>query len=1017
MVLEGGCVPVVRNGSVVHRRTPTRCQSLHQWPGLGLNAVQHREASGLIVEAWGRGRGTDCSATGARRAAAAAIQGPKQLSFPSCSTSRRSGTMGYITDTYGSVNNTISFANRTLSFATKFTAARREALAQKDGYLAAEYSPDFSYGARDLRQKLMRDLALAPNQALTAQQVWDLFYPAIIFAAILFVIAGVFIPIGIYMCAKIHPALVKRFVERPKSMYKPFSCKRLWFPILVLLATLAFGLWSLVLIIHGNIEFTQNLNVAKQAEEDLFLLAQIKILGIGPVVNFMLQDLNDTVRLAMTGLAQNFNVTAVTVGITPEVNAIEASVGGAKTASGSVNGYTTALQTASGGLETTYGALNQSATGFNQRGRDGLNGPINFPGSTDTYRLQPPVAFPNAPLNPPAKVKNATDEMFAFLGNASAGLNGALAEMERRLANYSGENLARTIQQAVNNSVTAAQENLLPQVQGSIANLSNTYQSSVVPISDDLDTAAQQFDNVIGFLARIDTARSILTYVAAGLSALCLLVIFIAMFAKSPRWAGHCLLASFALGIICFIVAALYLAIGVSVGAACAAVQQDNLEALLPTINQVAGTNLVKAHVDAFRLARSECAAGTNGLQVAVDVARSLLQAGINVGLDPATLTNVQTALDRVVAAASNNATVGQAVNAGIGRVPGLVNQGLEYVNAAVDLAIDSTKVVIRQVTKPLVNQASADAYTTAQVGATGQLPGLAAPGGTAGRAQSSNPARVAEAETLLQQTAGTLNTDWNGIDAAQGASYRTAQSAVLSNANSLDASVASLEENLTALKGGATDLANTTLRLVSAEAQNFVANGLDPVTQAFSSFAESTQALLLSLTACRNIIQDTYVLQNAVCEGVLRANDELWFGFLIVAFIWTVGTLLLFYALKKVWDTDEAWRWFGREKPMASETAEKYILSDQQKQNNVEHGADWGAVGGYDAKLATNGAAPAPMADYSMPAAAPAAYPPVQVTAAAPGALEVAAPVPAPATIEITAPASAVPVVDPAKI
>lgn len=179
---------------------------------------------------------------------------------------------------------------------TVFTAERREALALPASYIATEYTPDFSNGPRQFRISTMQSKALQEGQAMTAQEVWNLFYPAIILAIILVFISGIMVPIGIYMCAKIHPALTKGFVEKPKDWSKPWSWKRHLLPVLIILAAFAFWVWSLILIFHGTNEFTSNLNIAKSAGEDLLSLATVKLLGIGPVGNFMIQGAFGSLR-------------------------------------------------------------------------------------------------------------------------------------------------------------------------------------------------------------------------------------------------------------------------------------------------------------------------------------------------------------------------------------------------------------------------------------------------------------------------------------------------------------------------------------------------------------------------------------------------------------------------------------------------------------------------------------------------------------------------------------------------
>ena len=301
---------------------------------------------------------------------------------------------------------------------------------------------------------------------------------------------------------------------------------------------------------------------------------------------------------------------------------------------------------------------------------------------------------------------------------------------------------------------------------------------------------------------------------------------------------------------------ALYLAIGVAIGAACGAIEQDNLEALIPTINFVGGINLVTAHVDAFRNARAECARGTNGIQVAIDTIQFLQVAGVNVPVDQATLGNIERSVQQIGAAVASNETVNGAFQTFLGRVPRAINTGVELAQAGIQAAQEGAQFALRQVTKPLIAQASTDPYTPAFRSALTDLSGLAT--SAAGRAQSSDPARVAEAETLLQQQSAALDTTWNGIDGREGAALETSQDAVEASARGADSSLEQFDRDMTALQGDVNDLANTTFILLQAEAANFSVNGLPAVQESFSSFGTSAASLVRELTSCEQIIQDT---------------------------------------------------------------------------------------------------------------------------------------------------------------
>jgi hypothetical protein len=441
------------------------------------------------------------------------------------------------------------------------------------------------------------------------------------------------------------------------------------------------------------------------------------------------------------------------------------------------------------------------------------------------------------------------------------------------------------------------------------------------------------------------------TFILAAFGVFCLLVVLICMLTRSPRAVGHCLLASFTLGIISLLFAALYLSIGVVIGATCGALEGNNLNALIPTVNQIAGTSITPGMVNAVLLARSQCAAGIGGIQVAVEVVKALQTAGALSGdFDPATVDKIQdgiTQIELFVNGTTSN-QIDTAIEAAAAEIPNKVNQGLGFAQTAMQLALEATDAMLTNAVRPLVRAASTDPYSAGLRTATAEVASLGAAGGTAGRAASSNPARVAEAVALLQASAASLQTTWDSIDILEGAAVNTANAAVLASAEGADISLEQFKLAMQSFGGHAVDLANVTLRLVGAEAANFTQYGLPPIKSAMRSFGAGAKSMLESLAACKSIVEDTYVIQNAVCQGVSRASDQLWLGLLIQGFLWTVGTLLLFYAIKKVWNTDAGWRWFGRAAPMPAYDAERYELNGRQKLTNVEHpaiiGGDWSA-------------------------------------------------------------------------
>lgn len=575
-------------------------------------------------------------------------------------------------------------------------------------------------------------------------------------------------------------------------------------------------------------------------------------------------DLNKTITGAVSGLRKDIDVNNIATAIDPEIKSISADFGRAKVALDLTNKNVSGLDTAWRAENASYQALVPAANAWADKTKKQLNVDQPFPSGDGTYRLNPPLALPDQTITTPPNVRNATEELLKTLNEGTNSVTQTLAKAESAFAGYNSTQFTQTVEKAVNESVVGAQEVLQPKVQAAIQQLQAVYNSTLAPFNVYVNSAAEQFTNVFNFLLKIDGARNVLTIIAGVLSAIAMIVVLAAMFARSPRWTGHCLLASLAFGIICLIVGALYLAISVSIGAACGAIEQDNLKALIPTINQVAGTNIVPAYVDAFRLARSECAKGVNGVQVGIDTIQALQAAGVNVPVDQATLGNFERAVNNIAAAATDNQTIANALKNVGDRIPRAINAGIELAQAGVQAAQDAARIALRQVTKPLLSQATTEPYTPAMRAGVATLDGLAKTGGTVGKAISSDPARVAEAETLLNTQASILDKEWQGIDSKEGAALRTSQADVANYAKGADTSLADFDNDMTLLQGDIDKLANETYTAVQKEMNDFETNGLVSVQQSFQSFSKSAVGLVGGLTACTEIIQDTVSLQIA---------------------------------------------------------------------------------------------------------------------------------------------------------
>ncbi|KAI9018162.1 hypothetical protein DFJ74DRAFT_769957 [Hyaloraphidium curvatum] len=880
----------------------------------------------------------------------------------------------------GPVNQTLEVSNTTLEFSVVFTEQTRAKLASQAGFVATYFTPDFSAPGVAIRNGLVRGRVLADNQPLTAQEVWNSFWPAIIAAAVLVLVAGIFIPISIYMCAKIHPALAKGFVERPRGFYKPFSFKRLWFPILVILVTVGCAIWSLIMLFHGNYAFTQNLNNVKSAGADLFLLTGAKLLGIGPLGGLIVEDMNATVRTTLLALVNTINPSNIVVGIEPNVAALGAALNASSQDLANLANNATRLDTASKASDAAYPPLRSGASSFVTSAGNALNSPNPFPTNNAagaTYQLSPALALPNPPtqaVSPQPLGVDAAQKLVGFVGTGADSARTAVDAAAAEVAKYNATALTIKINQALSSAVDRATAVIAPALQDVLNQINAIYQQDIVPIAGSIDNVARQFIDVVDFLLKIDLARNILTYILAGFGAVALIVVVVAMLARSPRWVGHCTLAALALGIISLIVGALYLSIGVVLGATCQALEQENFDNLLPTINQIAGTNITPAMVNSLLLARRQCAAGVGGFKVAAEVVRALVAAGvIRSDFDEAAVQRLEAAVDRLRAIGNGTVQVDvqTALNSVAAEIPSALNRGLDVAEAALGKALDEAGTLLDQVTKPLIASAQRNPYSPALQSAVADLARLALPGGTAGRAASTDPARVAEAASLLQAAGAGLNSTWTALDTTQGAAVRSANADVLTYATGSDASLEAARADLGVSVAATIALANATARLTLREVQNFTTYGLPPIESAVRAFFTGTAEVIEALAACQSIIEDTFVIQNAVCIGVSRATDELWLGAVIQGFVWTAGAILMLYAVKKVWATDSGWRWKGRKEPMSSFEAEKYVLSGQQMAKNVEAaptGADWSQFtepqGGY-----ANGASPA--------GASPASYTP----------------------------------------
>jgi hypothetical protein len=168
---------------------------------------------------------------------------------------------------------------------TPFTDEQRTNLANNVTYIQTMFpGPNLASPGAAIRDALVREHLLVPGQVLDAPTVWDVFKPAIVMAIVFGVAALVFTAVGIYFCAKVHPAL-KGFVEKPLRFSRPINWKRHLYPIFILLCTITFVIWSLVCFMDGAVSFSESMKVANAAVDDLITLSGLKVIGILPFGN------------------------------------------------------------------------------------------------------------------------------------------------------------------------------------------------------------------------------------------------------------------------------------------------------------------------------------------------------------------------------------------------------------------------------------------------------------------------------------------------------------------------------------------------------------------------------------------------------------------------------------------------------------------------------------------------------------------------------------------------------------
>ncbi|KAI9014104.1 hypothetical protein DFJ74DRAFT_681260 [Hyaloraphidium curvatum] len=796
---------------------------------------------------------------------------------------------------------------------TPLTDAQRTALANNLSYIAIMFpGPNLANPGAALRDLLVKEQAIEPGQVLDAQTVWEVYKPAAIMCIIWIVLALITVVVGIVFCAKIHPALVKRYVEKPLNFSRPFSAKRHLLPSFILLCTVAFVIWSSICFMDGAVKFSESMKTANTAVDDLFTLSGLKVIGILPFGNYVFSDLNSTIHQAFDLAMSRIPLQEALVAIEPAVQQAGQNMADARDKLQAVRERIGILNATSGPKAVAKRALSSAADAVGSRVRDAIN-----------IELRNPLAVPaqgealatddSDPATEAGKLETFVDKVEKILD-----------ETEEALLGYNGTAFAQKLRGGAAAAARYVLGILSPPARAIIQKIETIWNEDIAPMLNFLSNVDQQWQALISLLRKVDSVNLAFASLMLIASVVAMIVVFVGIYLRNPRLVGHCLLASFTIGVIGFIFAVLFIAVAIAIASTCQAVGANKLEPLLPTLNQLLGINITNVDVNAIFAARLQCAAGQSAVEVIYELLAQLQ------------LPFVQKEGWQKAAAAvrelsellngEKNDEINAAIDAGVDKAVDFVNDGMDKVQAKLREAVTELLDLIRQVLAPLQNLGNRPLFGAVFGRMRSDVAALAS-SVAEDQVLPGTPDAVQAAILRVERAAEDLVLQINAMDAGPAADMSAANSAVASASTAARDALETLQLALDNLANSVERVMNTTRAFLTTKSVEVAST----VKNATRNVAGKIDDLFDELLSCQSIAEDTYILQHAVCIGVARATDELWFGYLLVAFCWSAGTVLLFFAAKKVWDTDPAWRWAGRKLPIEDDSvAAKYAAADK---------------------------------------------------------------------------------------
>jgi hypothetical protein len=764
--------------------------------------------------------------------------------------------------------------------------------------------------ASSFREALERVLDLAPGESLTPQMILNKYMPLFIFAGCVFLAGLVVLGLSIWMCCRLSPRVTscgkpgkRGKIAKPNgwnpkawdwpTSWNPTKWHSGWLPLLLSLLLLAFLIWGIVDIFWGTLQLGKELSNAVTAVNEILLLVNFKIAMIPKAIAVTAINVNATLVAAVNKGGEILNESPAL----DKLDAVQARLRQALLGINQVDLIPT-LVTDLNNIAAKLDVVEQKIyNGINKI--NDVNILENFP-----FQILPEFQIPNIDPNRTGYVAKAAADLNAALADSNSKLNAAMAKVDNVTNAIINKNITESWSEIVQDSAKQLVDTVGGATQAAVDKSIAAYEKTLGKVIDTMSQAQTQFVNIIRILNYLEVPRNVLTIIMETFVILFIIAAIVAIVLRQPELLANFAMAAAAIAVISFIASGVYLVVAALLNESCYYMAQNRWEVLLPTINNLGNLNISVDDITPLLDARRACSDGVSPIAVII---QTLAKLGIANDVD----------IKDILGFLNNTID-------GLGPSVAAIKESVQAsIEKAGDVIDDKAAVAARE-----VREAAQTMRDVQEKYIDGLLTALETPNDYARLKQ--------KVDDLIAAGQAAIN-----LDKVPDFIKNQALDVIIKQAQNLKELIKEAAANIDERVRLDNLLYNTTKRIDNVFDNNIarlenLANELDTLAATLREVTESVADrivervanlsingtngmldlggnIISELVGCHWVVQDTFIAQYALCVGVAKSTDALWFGLFLQGMALTLLIPCLMWLAKRIWGVDPLkWSWRG---------------------------------------------------------------------------------------------------------